>query len=397
MAPDIPSRVANEFAGIDERLWLASCSLAPRSHTVRRALAEFDVASADLGAWEKFETCATELRQNLATFLGSEPDQIALLPSASVAAYQAVSSIRGVAAGHTLTSHAEFPSLAHVWLRQQQLYGGTVRFADDPSAPPGEVGPAYLAALETMPEADLVSVPLVAYDTGERLPVAQIVRRAAAAGARTLVDAYQYLGTGPLDVREVDCDFLVGGTSKYLLGLPGLAFLYVRDPAALPAAPALTGWWGRVEPLEFDHHRVDFPDTARRFEIATLPVPAVYAALSGLNLLSSVPAADIESHRDSLTTLAWDALDAAGRTPVTPRDVRRRAAHLAIPSRDAQQEAKELNAKGVVCSPRGDLLRFAFHLCNDADDVEQLSDLLTSGSTGGLSTGPLIDRREVVR
>ena len=36
----------------------------------------------------------------------------------------------------------------------------------------------------------------------------------------------------PVDVDELSCDYLVAGTCKYLLGLPGVAFLYVRDGVA---------------------------------------------------------------------------------------------------------------------------------------------------------------------
>ncbi|MFD6107806.1 aminotransferase class V-fold PLP-dependent enzyme, partial [Nocardia salmonicida] len=51
-------------------------------------------------------------------------------------------------------------------------------------------------------------------------------------GAEVFVDAYQAAGVEPVDVHRLDCDYLVAGTSKYLLGLPGLAFLYARRPEA---------------------------------------------------------------------------------------------------------------------------------------------------------------------
>ncbi len=362
-----------------DRAWLASCSLAPRTAEVRAALLATDVTAAAPDAWDQFERAAAELRAALAAELGASPDQVALLPSASVAAYQALGSAYGPRPVRTLTSRAEFPSLAHVWARHREVHGGTVRFADDgtDAARTGDVGATYLEALAQPDPVDLVSVPLVAYDTGERLPVEDVATAARAAGAVTLVDAYQHVGTGPLDVRALGCDFLVGGTSKYLLGLPGLAFLYVRDPAGLPHAPMLTGWWGRCDPLAFDHRRVDFPRTARRVETGTLPVPSVAAALAGLRVLTRVPAAERAAHRDRLTTTAWDLLDDLGRRPVTPRDPARRGAHVAVPSHDARREARELAAHGVVCAPRGDLLRLAFHVTNDSHDLDRLSAALT--------------------
>ena len=68
----------------------------------------------------------------------------------------------------------------------------------------------------------------MSYRSGERLPVEEITRLAHERGALVLLDAYQSAGTLPLDVGALDVDFLAAGTVKYLLGLPGLAFLYAR-------------------------------------------------------------------------------------------------------------------------------------------------------------------------
>ena len=47
-------------------------------------------------------------------------------------------------------------------------------------------------------------------------------------GALLFVDAYQTLGTMPIDVRALGVDFLAAGNLKFLMGIPGIAFLYVR-------------------------------------------------------------------------------------------------------------------------------------------------------------------------
>jgi len=62
------------------------------------------------------------------------------------------------------------------------------------------------------------------------------------------VDAYQAVGVEPVDVERLDCDYLVAGTMKYLLGLPGLAFLYVRSPEGSDREPAADGMVGRGRP-----------------------------------------------------------------------------------------------------------------------------------------------------
>src|SRR5262249_62107703 len=93
-----------------------------------------------------------------------------------------------------------------------------------------------------------------------------------------LIDAFQSIGTGPINVRELGVDMLVTGTLKYLLGSPGVAFLYVRRDLAEDLLPADSGWFAQRNPFAYDVHHLHYPDGARRFQSGSPPVPAVNAA-----------------------------------------------------------------------------------------------------------------------
>ena len=73
-----------------------------------------------------------------------------------------------------------------------------------------------------------------------------------AAGALVMLDDYQDCGTRPVDVKALDVDFYVTGTLKYLLGPPGLAFLYVRKELISSLAPTVTGWFGQANPFAYN-------------------------------------------------------------------------------------------------------------------------------------------------
>ena len=84
----------------------------------------------------------------------------------------------------------------------------------------------------------LVPISHVIYRTGRIQDVEPIVERAHEVGAYVVLDAYQSVGTLPLDVTALDVDFAVGGSVKWLCGGPGAAWLYVRpDLAATRADP----------------------------------------------------------------------------------------------------------------------------------------------------------------
>ena len=75
----------------------------------------------------------------------------------------------------------------------------------------------------------LVPVTHVLFKTGQIQDVEAIVAKAHEEGAHVVLDAYQSVGTVPLDVTALGVDFAVGGSVKWLCGGPGRG-LAVRAP-----------------------------------------------------------------------------------------------------------------------------------------------------------------------
>jgi selenocysteine lyase/cysteine desulfurase len=226
----------------------------------------------------------------------------------------------------------------------------------------------YAAAIDA--RTGLVSVPMVAYRNARRLPVREVTDAAHASGARVLVDAYQAVGVEPVDVDELGCDYLVAGGLKYLLGLPGVAFLYARETPLGDLAPQLTGWFGRVDPFAFDPHQLDFPEQARRFETGTPAVPALYAANAGLALIGGLDLHAVRRHVASLVEVAAGRLIEQGERLDLPADPTDRGAHVALLDADPPALADWLARRRIAVSPRGDVVRLSFHYYSSAGDME---------------------------
>jgi selenocysteine lyase/cysteine desulfurase len=71
-------------------------------------------------------------------------------------------------------------------------------------------------------------------------------------GSLLLVDAYQSAGHISIDVKEMEIDILATGTRKYMLGIPGVAFLYKKKELAEQLKPRVTGWLGQEQASSFD-------------------------------------------------------------------------------------------------------------------------------------------------
>ncbi|MCG5466654.1 aminotransferase class V-fold PLP-dependent enzyme [Micromonospora sp. MED01] len=321
------------------------------------------------GFWSAAEEQVTDARRRFARLIGAEVDQVAILPNVSVAAYQAVSSLRWRRRRDLLTTTAEFPGVAHVWLAQEPR-GARVLWCG-PRA--GRVSSAdYLRAITT--DTALVSVPAVTHHDGTRLNIRRVADAAHAAGAAVIVDAYQAAGVMPLNVDALRCDYLMAGTGKYLLGLPGIAFLYVRHPGG--PAPALTGWLGRIDPHAFDATQLDFPAHARRLETGTPSVPAAYAAVAGLSLIEDLDLTAVREHTQRLLACAADRLTRQGEIVDLAPMEDERGAHLTLREPRAWAMAAWLEDHGIAVAPRRGVVRIAAHAYTNARDIDALCDAI---------------------
>ncbi|GAA3586084.1 aminotransferase class V-fold PLP-dependent enzyme [Amycolatopsis ultiminotia] len=373
-----PAGFRAHFPAFADTVHLASCSQGALSDALTAELLEFQHTIREHGApWDRWMAKVAEARAAFARLIGADTDDIAVVPSASEGAYQVAATQSWTERPGLLTTDLEFPSLAHVWLAQRGR-GADVRFVAHRG---GLVDAEDYAALLT-DDTRLVSVPLISYANGLRFPVPEITASAREHGARTFVDAYQGLGVEPVDVAQLGCDYLVSGSLKYLLGISGIAFLYVRPGLRDAVSPALTGWFGRTNPFEFDPRHLDYPDHARRFETGTPSIPSAYGAVAGLALVHRLDSAQVRDHLRMLTGQLQQRLLDAGERLRSPLADARRGPLVALVDRDPDALAGYLARRRIVCSARGDVLRMSFHYYNDESDLDAVVNAIAEYRSG---------------
>lgn len=357
----------HHFPALERMTYLAACSSGPPSPHVAEALLRSEAVDG-LG-WPQWEHEVAAARAAMATSMHTTDAHVAAVPDATLGAHQVTAAVDWEHRPRLLSSRWDFPSLRRVW-RGCVDRGAEPELVDNGGGPAtaADLTERYLEALDE--RTGLVSIPWADYRTGARLDVPAIGARARELGATVFVDAYQVAGTLVIDVADIGCDYLVTGTGKYLLGRPGMAFLYVRDPGR---RPTITGWQGSANPFDDDADwSSPLADDARSYQIGTPAVSAAYAARAGLELLSAASATSIRSHISGLVDATTDLLTEAGHTVATsaPAD---RGAVVAVVDPNAGELAGALYRDDrVVVSPRGDVVRAAFHFYNSADDVVAL-------------------------
>ncbi|WP_192484880.1 MULTISPECIES: aminotransferase class V-fold PLP-dependent enzyme [Cysteiniphilum] len=360
------------FDRFDGLVHLASCSISPRSQFIDEAMKTMlsDMTKSDL-AWVYFEHKTEQARSLFAEFIGADASQIAILPNATIAAYQVISTLPSSAGMQILCSGDEFPSLSHIWL--QQASRGLVTHYVESQVTDDSFVANICAKLGS--NTCLVSVPLASYRTGRRYPIEQISDLTSCAQIPMLVDAYQGLGAEKINVRELGCDYLICGSMKYMLGLPGISFLYVKDGIYNTIEPVLTGWQGRKKPFAFDLCLVDFPDDAKRFEIGTPAIPSIYSISAAMTVLLKLDFEQGRKHIQHLIDISIDMLERSG-IPIAKIPGTVFSSHVALFAPNVPALDTYLRHHKIITSPRGNMLRLAFHHFNTANEVMQACNLI---------------------
>jgi selenocysteine lyase/cysteine desulfurase len=172
----------------------------------------------------------------------------------------------------------------------------------------------------------------------------------------------------------MDLDFYVTGTLKYLLGPPGLAFMYVRRELITSLVPTVTGWFAQTNPFAFDPQHIDLSPTARRFESGSPSVPNVYAAVPGFQMLREIGMENVAAHIKTLTQSLLSCARDLGIRAKTPADSD--GPLVVLHSTDSNLLVQKLAESDIVASNRHDGLRIAFHVYNTMDDVKAVMEVL---------------------
>jgi selenocysteine lyase/cysteine desulfurase len=352
---------------------LNNCSQAPQSDDTRRAaLAYLDSWNTVGMDWDAWMAEVERARAAFASLIGAAPVDVALSSSVSEATSSLASALAPDGRRHRIVAtHAEFPTVGHVWLAQERrglgvdwvpVTDGTVRLEDyDP-----------LLDDRTL----LVSATHGYYQTGALQDLAAIAARAHDVGALVYVDAYQTLGTRPLDVRALDLDFLASGTLKFLMGMPGIAFLYVKPEVAERLHPTVTGWFGRRDPFAFETTRLDWASGARRFDTGTPPIVNAAVARAGIEMVASVGLEPIRAWTEVLSRRLVDGGRERGFQVLGTTDSGRKAPTTALAVRDADAAEAAMRVRGILTSARGPAIRLAPHFYNTIDEIDRALDAL---------------------
>ncbi len=351
------------FPILAETNYLISHSLGPMPAEAETRLAEYAHAWKTRGirAWgEGWWDLSTTVGDHVGRLIGAPPGSTVMHQNVTIAEAVVLSCFDFRGERRKIVYEEEnFPSVRYLQ-QGQQARGAEVVVCPDEEA-----------IVEAIDERTLlVPISHVIFKTGRIQDVEPIIERAHEVGAYVVLDAYQSVGTVPLDVTALGVDFAVGGSVKWLCGGPGAAWLYVRPDLHERLEPTLVGWQAHARPFDFAPE-LEYAEGAARFLTGTPNVPALYAATAGYEIVEEIGVERIRENSMRQTAHFIGLLDEAGFEVVSPRDPERRGGSVVVRVPDSQAVHAELEARQILLDLRPDVgLRFGPHFFNTDDELE---------------------------
>lgn len=378
------------FDAVQARAYFNHASMSPPSRAVRAAVLEAvdSYAALGAGAWMHWSERRAKLRARLAGLIGaSQADEVVLVPNTSYGVIDVATSIDWQSGDRIITWGGEFPTNVTPWQRAADRFGLELEFLPAPRVPidgaPFDLEPLDRALRRG---ARLVAASAVQFQTGLRMPLEAIGALCAAHGALFFVDGIQAVGAVPIDVDTARIDFLACGGHKWLMGVEGTGFLFVRSGRVADLRPLVAGWLSHEDGAAFlfgarDELRYDrqLRRTAQVFDVGVTSSTGFAALDAATAPLEALGPAVIHAHVQPMLDALERGLTAEGFRSVRASDPQLRSCILsAVPPADLDLAdcARGLSERGIAVATPDGHLRFSPHWPNDLAQVDLALDAL---------------------
>lgn len=245
-------------------------------------------------------------RADIAAFVGADSDELVFTKNATEAINLVAYVLgdkrfdRAVGPGDVIvTTELEHHANLIPWQELAERTGATLRWYGVT-----EDGRIDLDSLQLDERVKVVAFSHHSNVTGAIAPVAELVARARAVGALTLLDACQSVPHQPVDFHALDVDFAAFSGHK-MLGPTGIGVLYGRRELLNAMPPFITGG-SMIETVTME--KTTYAPAPQRFEAGTPMTSQVVGLAAAARYLTDLGMASVEAHEAALVAAALEGL-----------------------------------------------------------------------------------------
>lgn len=361
-----------EFPILERATYMISHSLGAMPRQVYDRLREYaDMwATRGIRAWaEGWWEMPVTTGDKIARILGADPGSVVMHQNVSVCQSLILSCFDLQQRRNKIVYEAlNFPSVMYVYAAHAKASGA--RIVEVPSDDGMTIETErLLAAIDE--ETLLVPISHVLFKSGFIQDAKAAIDKAHSVGALVVLDVYQSAGTVPINVKELEVDFVVGGSVKWLCGGPGAGYLYVHPQLRTRLEPQVTGWMAHKAPFAFEPSEIAYADDIHRFLHGSPAIPTLYAAESGYDIINEIGVERIRAKSIRQTTRLLELVEAHGWRVNSPHNAEQRGGMIVVDVPHAAAVVQELERREVLVDFRpGAGIRIAPHFYTKDEELE---------------------------
>jgi len=268
----------------------------------------------------------------------------------------------------------EFPSNIYPFMNLKN-YGVEIDFINSDN---GEISVEEIEKLVTS-KTKLISISSVQFLSGYRTDLNAIGELCKSKGIIFCVDAIQSTGVIQTDVEKAKIDFLAGGTHKWLMSSQGLSYIYLTEELQSRIDQKFVGWTSVKNSWDFLDYKLEFRNTAERFQNGTINALGVAVLDSVISIFIEFGMENVEERIIQNTNYLINGLDKIGIEPILKNiPEENRAGIVSFKHEKAQAVFEELEKRNIYTAMRSGMLRISPHFYNTIDEIENFINELKS-------------------
>jgi len=318
--------------------------------------------------YPSFLKVVEETKKLLADLINCDADRTAFVDNTSNGLNILAQSIGWKKGDRILLNDVEFPANVYPFLNLKRL-GVEVDFVKSENG----IVTADQIINSIKPETKMVSVSFIQFLSGYKIDLEKIGNHCRANKIIFCVDGIQGIGTMKLDVKKCKINFLSCGTQKWLLGMQGLAFIYVDEDLQKNMIPSNVGWLSVINAWQLLDYKLALKTSAGVFQGGTLNTFGIYAFNTSLTLFKEFGFDNIQSTVLSNTKYFINKLKNIGLDCVLSNcSDEELAGIVTIKLKNPEIIFEQLEKQKIICSIREGLIRFSPHFYNSFQEIDKV-------------------------
>lgn len=357
----------------------AHCPLSTHARAGMEKYMDFHMYGPDEGRGEYVSKAMGTVKEQFARWIHAKPEEVAFVQSTKAGEWAVFNGLDiQRTGGNVVTNDLHYAGSVHSYVGHKKA-GMDVRIIRARN---------WVTDLEDMDAAidedtKFVAITLLSNVNGQIEDAKAITEMAHAHGAYVYADIIQAVGAIPVDVKALGLDFAACSNYKWLQGVRGSGFLYVREELQGSVVKDMLypgyvrfnypPWVDPADP-DLDEFPYEAPKDGSRYEPGNTSREGYCAQYEAFKVLDEIGIDNIVAHTTALVARLRKELPASKYRCITP--VGTRGPVIVFIPADYEGTKAKLDAANIQVTMTGNRLRISPSFFNNHDDIDTLLETL---------------------